>query len=60
MPVIFLIPAYLDPGSGSYILQLLLASLFGVLVVIRASWGRIVAFFRRKERTESSEQDGPQ
>ena len=39
--------AYLDPGSGSYLLQLLLAALFGGLFAIRMSWGRIKTFFRR-------------
>ncbi|HEY46927.1 MAG: hypothetical protein AMJ88_02685 [Anaerolineae bacterium SM23_ 63] len=39
--------AYLDPGSGSYLLQLLIAGLLGSLFVIRASWDRIKTFFRR-------------
>jgi len=39
--------AYLDPGSGSYLLQLLIAGLFGALFVIRLSWKRIKAFFGR-------------
>ncbi len=38
--------AYLDPGSGSYLLQLLIAGLVGSLFVIRASWDRIKNFFR--------------
>jgi hypothetical protein len=38
--------AYLDPGSGSYLLQLLIAGLLGSLFVIRASWGKIKGFFR--------------
>lgn len=39
--------AYLDPGSGSYLLQLLIASLLGGLVVLRMYWSRVRAFFRR-------------
>lgn len=39
--------AYLDPGSGSYLIQLIIAGLLGSLFVIRASWGRIKSFFRR-------------
>ena len=39
--------AYLDPGSGSYLLQLLIAGLLGSLFVVKASWGRIKTFFRR-------------
>jgi hypothetical protein len=39
--------AYLDPGSGSYLLQLLIAGFLGGLFVIRASWDKIKAFFRK-------------
>jgi hypothetical protein len=37
--------AYLDPGSGSYLLQLLIAGILGSLFVVRASWDRIKSFF---------------
>jgi len=48
---------YLDPGSGSYIIQLLLASLFGGLLLVRAFWSRIVGFFRRRPRDEQDPTD---
>jgi len=38
--------AYLDPGSGSYLLQLLLAALFGALFAVKIFWKKIVDFFR--------------
>ncbi len=44
--------AYLDPGSGSYLLQLLLAGLLGSLVVIRASWDKIKGFFSKRSKQE--------
>ena len=44
--------AYLDPGSGSYLLQLLIAGLLGGMFAIRASWGRIKNFFRRGPKGE--------
>ncbi len=44
--------AYLDPGSGSYLLQLLIAGLLGGAFAIRASWGKIKNFFRRKPKSE--------
>lgn len=47
--------AYLDPGSGSYIFQLLLAALVGALFAIRIYWGRIKSFFRK---LFSEERDG--
>ncbi len=42
-------PAYLDPGSGSYLIQLLIAGILGALLVVRMQWGRIKTLFRRKE-----------
>jgi hypothetical protein len=39
--------AYLDPGSGSFILQLLLASLLALLVLVKAYWQKIKTIFTR-------------
>lgn len=39
--------AYLDPGAGSYILQILIAGLFGALFMLKVFWGRIVGFFSK-------------
>lgn len=53
--------AYLDPGSGSYLLQLLLAALFGGLFMLRMSWDRVRAFFRRilgREEDSADENKG--
>ena len=44
--------AYLDPGTGSYILQILLAGLLGALFMLKVYWGRIVGFFS-KDSSES-------
>ncbi len=41
-------PAYLDPGSGSFILQLLVAGILGGLVALRMSWSKIKARFTRR------------
>jgi len=38
--------AYLDPTTGSILLQGLLAGLAGVVVVGRLYWARVKAFFR--------------
>ena len=43
---------YLDPGSGSFILQILIASLLGMGIALRASWGRIKRRFGRKDAPE--------
>jgi hypothetical protein len=44
--------AYLDPGSGSYLLQLLIAAVLGIGLAIRMYWGRIKTIFGRKNRDE--------
>lgn len=45
--------AYLDPGTGSYILQIAAAALFGALFFIRSWWGGlkhfILGLFGRKD-----------
>ena len=38
--------AYLDPGSGSFILQLILAALLGGAFVVRSYWKRITRFIK--------------
>ena len=52
--------AYLDPGSGSILLQLLVASLLGLAVLLRTSWGRIKSFFRRGSLPEGEEENDEQ
>ena len=48
--------AYLDPGTGSLIIQALVAALAGAVVVITSYWRKIRAFFRRSSRgSESSD-----
>ena len=40
--------AYLDPGSGSFILQLLIASLVGGLFILKTYWKRIRTFVQKR------------
>lgn len=37
--------AYIDPGTGSYILQLIIAGLVGLLFAVKVYWKKIKAFF---------------
>ena len=37
--------AYLDPGTGSYALQLIMAGVFGGLFALKQSWGQLRAWF---------------
>jgi hypothetical protein len=51
-------PAYLDPGSGSFILQLLIAGILGGLVALRLYWGKIKAHFTRKPGDSPEDKPG--
>jgi len=55
MPVLAAPPAYLDPGSGSYLIQLVVAGALGALLAIRMSWSRIKDLFRRKGKPTDGE-----
>jgi hypothetical protein len=48
---------YLDPGSGSFIIQIAIAVLLGLGVALRASWGRIRTFFGAKPKAEEEDDD---
>lgn len=37
--------AYLDPGTGSYVLQLLVAGALGGLFAVKTFWRQLVSFF---------------
>jgi hypothetical protein len=39
--------AYLDPGTGSIVLQTVIAAIFGSLFAIKMFWHRIVATFKK-------------
>lgn len=49
--------AYLDPGSGSFILQLLIASLVGAAFIIKTYWRRINGFFRQLFNKKQDEEE---
>ena len=42
--------AYIDPGSGSMLMQLLLAGVMGGIVTFRAGLRRVFGLFRRSGR----------
>lgn len=39
--------AYLDPGTGSYFFQIIIASLIGGLFAIKLFWAKIVLFLKK-------------
>ena len=50
--------AYLDPGSGSMILQILAGGLAAAAVTAKLYWGRLMKFLRiRKDEPEAAKGD---
>ncbi len=49
--------AYLDPATGSMILQVLLAGLAGALLFFRRIWAFVRGLFAGKDSEESSSPD---
>lgn len=39
--------AYIDPGSGSYFFQLLVAGMLGFIYVLKTYWRNTTSFFSR-------------
>jgi hypothetical protein len=39
--------AYLDPGSGSFILQILLATLLASLLFMKSFWRKVIGIFKK-------------
>ena len=49
--------AYIDPGSGSFFVQMLLAGLLGAGMAIKTYWHRIKAFFTGKRATPEADDE---
>jgi hypothetical protein len=49
--------AYLDPGSGSFLIQILIAAFLAIAVAARASWGRIKKLFGKGQSDEQTDDD---
>ena len=45
--------AYLDPGTGSMVLQLLLGGVAGAVVILKLYWRRFVRLFRKNIREDA-------
>jgi len=48
---------YLDPGSGSFLIQLLIAALLGAGIALRASWGKIKSWLGTKPKADEDDDD---
>jgi hypothetical protein len=51
--------AYLDPGSGSMILQIIAGGLAAVAVTAKLYWGRLMKFLRIRKDEPEAAKGGP-
>lgn len=48
---------YVDPGSGSYLIQLIIAGVVGALFYFKNLWWKVKAFFWKPEKEDAEEED---
>jgi len=48
---------YIDPGSGSYILQMIIAAVLGISFFFKSFWYNIKAFFTGKKAKKAAEEE---
>jgi hypothetical protein len=41
---------YIDPGSGSYLIQAIIAAVLGALFYFKTIWWKIKSFFKKKDK----------
>jgi len=52
---------YIDPGSGSYLVQLIIAAVLGGAYYLKSGWGkikRILGMGTKNEKAENPEEHG--
>lgn len=50
--------AYLDPGTGSIILQVVLGGTAGVMVIAKLYWSQVKSFFMRRSEKKLVPENG--
>ena len=55
-----MIQLYLDPGSGSFLIQLLIATLAGLSIAIGANWSKIKRLLGKKKNKSETDDDDEQ
>lgn len=49
--------AYIDTSTGSYIIQILLAGLMGIMLTLKVFWKQVKAFFSKDKNTDDKSED---
>jgi hypothetical protein len=53
------LPAYIDPGSGSLIIQAVIAAIIAVPILLRTQISRAFRALRRSDDPDPTPRDGP-
>lgn len=48
---LYTILAYLDPGTGSYIFQIMIATLLGIAVTAKTWWKKLTGYINKNRRS---------
>ncbi|HUP14210.1 MAG TPA: hypothetical protein VM187_18440 [Niastella sp.] len=48
---------YVDPGSGSYLIQMIIAAILGALFYFKNVWWKIKAFFWKSKKEDAEGED---
>lgn len=48
---------YVDPGSGSYLVQAIIAAVLGAMFYFKTIWWKIKSFFDRPKKDNSPKND---
>ncbi|MBA7680534.1 hypothetical protein ES703_88851 [subsurface metagenome] len=48
---------YIDPGTGSFIIQIIIAGVVGSLIVIKIFFKRVKDFFRKRKNNDKEEKE---
>jgi len=48
---------YIDPGSGSYLVQVIIAAILGGLFYFKNLWSKIKSFFIKSKKETTPEND---
>ena len=48
---------YLDPGSGSFLIQLIIAAFAGIGIAVGANWAKLKRWLRRKKKSDRDDEE---
>jgi hypothetical protein len=48
---------YIDPGSGSYLVQVIIAGILGALFYFKGLWFKFKGIFRRNKKEQPQDSD---